>query len=121
MNHTQGSLTALPDRELDSIVSSLVFDNEEVTSRNAGGQHWHNQRLPAYSTAYDGLGLILDRLQEFGLDFLMDITTDEDGRPVFHVAIGDSRDNGLNVGACVSVTAPTLPRAVAMAAVLACR
>jgi hypothetical protein len=96
--HTEESLAALSDRELDAVVAEVVFGIVPI--------HCY----PAYSSTWEGIGLIVEHMRQNGWTFALDVSLDNEWPEArFH-------HTGKPMGAAV---AEMYPRAVAMAAVLA--
>lgn len=98
------------DRERAHEVSSADGESWEwVTGWRRGSEEWLHDFPPGYySTSYEGMGLVLERLQALGWD--IDATWAKD---IWHVALGSWNNN--------KAEAPTLPHAVALAALAAVR
>jgi hypothetical protein len=74
--------------------------------------------LPEYSTTWQGLGSLIERIQQsFG--FLLEDAIDDQDQHVFHVWIGVTPNHEADSNTFASVTASTPFRAMAIAAVLA--
>lgn len=124
--YTADQLHAMSGRELDAVVAEVVMGveaREPKRCHHTGAVH-HEELVirpgvPFYSMTWAGLGQIVDRLSYLEIDFLLESVTDDENRKLFHVWVGDPRDSGQGFNEFASVTAPTLPRATAIAAVLA--
>ncbi len=145
MSHTQQSLDALTDRELDALVAQIVLGwkwfhrindspsctwllkpNTPLNDRDqipvgpfevVNAPSWSTAQIaeefcgPEYCTSWKGFGLVIERMHVLGWNYDVDATAPECGIDVsFHPKNPAFRAKG---------TAPTLPRAAAIAAVLA--
>ena len=114
---TPADLEQLPDRELDALVSALMFGIEaRVPKRECHTGAIHHEEtvirgdLPFHPTSWDGFGVVVERMRELG----------------FHVDVANFRlpDWGVKFfkgAAVMRAFHDGLPRAAAMAAVLAVR
>jgi hypothetical protein len=111
--HSADSLAALSDEELDAIVAEAVFG---IASKLVHGERasWYedenSNQIPAYSSSWEGIGLIVEHMRSNGWTFTLDVSLDNEWPEArFHKP-------GMQMGAA---SAATYPRAVATAAVLA--
>jgi hypothetical protein len=145
MNYSQQTLEAIGDRELDAILAQTVFGwkwfhrindtpgctwlLEPTTALNDRNQvpvgpfevvnapSWPLARIsekfdgPEYCTSWKGFGLVIERMHVMGWTYDVDATAPECGIDVsFHPKNPAFRAKGVG---------PTLPRATAIAALLA--
>jgi len=109
--HTEQSLAALSDRDLDAVVAEVIFG---FASKLVHGERasWYedenSNQIPAYSQTWEDMGLIVDHMRSNGWTFTLDVSLDR-GWP-------EAYFHGKQLGVA---SAETYPRAVAMAAVLA--
>ncbi len=94
MKFSWAELEAMSNRDLDAAVARTVFATAGTPER--------------YSTTWQGAGLILDRMRELGWKTEMNVLPDL-------VGVTFERQGTVGLG-----KAPIAPRAIAIAAVMAC-
>ncbi|WP_435018429.1 hypothetical protein TA3x_000403 [Tundrisphaera sp. TA3] len=119
--HTLESLEAMPARELDAVVAEVVFGLDPWVPKrdpHTGAEHHEDKVLgsgiPYYSTTWDGFGAIFLRLRELNLGLSMG------GHPAEMPNV-QAYNNNYQVyipQRSLGVSAPELPRAAAIAAVI---
>ena len=102
------------DRERAHQVSSADGEGWEwVTGWRRGNEEWLHEFPPAYySTTYEGMGLVLDQMRERGWAVAMDRPL---SAPLWVVVFW------REIGGSYGKDAPSLPHAVALAALAAVR
>ncbi len=116
--YTADQLHAMSGRELDAVVAEVVMDveaREPKRCHHTGAVHHEESVIrpgvPFYSTAWSWFGVLIERMVELGWNYDVDATAPHLGIDVcFHPKNPAFKATG---------TAPTLPRAAAIAAVLA--
>lgn len=111
MTHTQQLLESLTDRKLDEVTASTLWGDDPP--RIMGMATDNPAPKPAFplSSTFDGLALVLTRMNQLGWTYDVDATAPELGIDVsFHPQNPAFRAKGVG---------STLPRAAAIAAILA--
>jgi hypothetical protein len=116
-HHTAESLEALPDMELHAVVSKVVFKADATENAEAC---YH---LPVYPATYRGMGMVVKRMRKLGFTYALY----SDGMlscPGYAWTENFPRARFFKEGEFMAervaeANAETLPRAVAIAAILA--